>query len=122
MKNITTVTDEILLQTLFDCAEEKKAEYPVGLDMRQLEGPAAYFFICSGLSSPQIRAISEAIHKGVLEKHGIRPTKSDGTRESGWMVLDFGSVMVHIFSKEKRELYTLEDLWRDADVIRNVPD
>jgi len=106
--------DSQLIESLFHFADEKKAEDPVLLDLRHVDGPASYFFICSAHSTPQLRAISDSIEKGMKEIHNLKPFGRDGQRESGWLVLDYGSVLVHIFSAEIRSHYSLEDLWRDA--------
>lgn len=96
------------------CAGDKKAVDPISIDLRKVDGPASFFFVCSGESSPQLRAIADSIHEGVSEEHGIKPTGRDGDRESGWVVLDYGSVLVHILSAEKRAHYSLEELWKDG--------
>lgn len=110
------------LNALLRFADEKKAESPVALDLREIEGPVSFFMICSGQSSPQLRAIADSIQKGVAEEFGRQPLARDGSRESGWLVLDFGHILVHIFSQEKRLHYALEDLWRDAKrVVLKIP-
>ena len=98
-------------------ADDKKAESPIALDLREIEGPVSFFMICSGSSTPQLRAIADSIQKGVADEFGRQPLARDGSRESGWLILDFGHIMVHIFSQEKRLHYGLEDLWRDATRI-----
>jgi ribosome-associated protein len=106
--------DQELLVTLMRCAEDKKAVDPIRMDLREVDGPASFFFVCSGESSPQLRAIADAIQEGVSEDHGLKPVGRDGNRESGWMILDYGSVLVHILSAEKRARYSLEELWKDG--------
>ena len=98
-------------------AADKKANNPVILDLSELSGPASFFLICSGESDPQLRAIAESITDGLSEKHGIRVIGSDGNNASQWIVLDCGSLLIHIMSEEKRAFYNLEKLWRDAQTI-----
>jgi len=77
---------------------------------------ADYFVVCNGQSSRQIRAIAEGISEA-LKDLGERPLRAEGTPESGWLLMDFGSVIAHIFSPELRTYYALEKLWQDAPVV-----
>lgn len=113
----TSPSERELIELILTCADDKKADNPVALDLSQIDGPAAYFVICSGQSTPQLRAISEAIHKGCKDSFGIHAYGKEGSRESGWLILDYGSVLVHILSSEQRIRYSLEELWHDARVL-----
>jgi ribosome-associated protein len=95
-------------------ALDKKANRPVILDLSELNGPAAYFLICSGESEPQLKAIAETIVSGLRDRHGIRVIATDGRHTSHWIVLDYGSLLVHIMREDKRAFYNLEKLWSDA--------
>lgn len=97
-----------------ELACEKKAVDPVILDLRGVEGPTDFFLICSGQSDPQLKAIAGAIEGSLKQEHGIRPAKVDGKMVSGWVVLDYGDVLVHIMGEAKRAYYQLEKLWGDA--------
>ena len=66
------------------------------------------------------RAVAERIQRDVLEQLKIKPLHVDGSPESRWMIVDFGNVMVHVFTKESRELYQLEDLWKDAPKVETI--
>lgn len=81
--------------------------------MRNICSFADYFVICSGGSDRQIEAIREEISK-VLKKEGIIPHHSEGAAESGWVLLDLGNVIVHIFSPQQRDYYKLGELWNNA--------
>ncbi len=94
-------------------AREKKAQEPVTLDLRGLSSLADYFFICGAANPRQVKAIAEEID-AALSRSGRRPLRVEGLAESCWVVLDFGSVLVHVFSREAREYYSLETLWGDA--------
>lgn len=74
--------------------------------------------ICSGTSEPHLKAIAGSIEGGLKDEHGIRPVSVDGFPASQWIVLDYMQVIVHVFRSEKREFYSLEDLWGDAPRVR----
>lgn len=95
-------------------ADDKKAENIRILDLRGLSPVSDYFVICSALSNPQLRAVRDNIEDEMKEKHGVRPHYKDGDYESQWIIVDYGNVMVHIFTPEKRDYYLLEELWGDA--------
>ena len=70
--------------------------------------------ICSATSEPQLKAIANEIETGLKEEHAVRPVAIDGFPASQWIVIDYLQVVVHIFHREKRAFYSLEDLWGDA--------
>ena len=101
-----------------EIASDKQAADIVLLDMRKACFFADYFVICSGDSSRQIEAIRQEIAHA-LKKQGIVLHHSEGTTDSGWVLLDFGSVIVHIFALCERDYYQLDRLWnKAAPVIR----
>ena len=77
---------------------------------------ADYFVICTAGSTTQLRTLSDEVEK-VLKENGEMLLRREGHREGGWILLDFGCVVVHIFLQEQREFYTLERLWGDAQTI-----
>jgi ribosome-associated protein len=96
----------------------KKAKDVIVLDMRHICGFCDYFVISSGTSLRQVNAIAQAIEED-LNKHGIKSlSKVAFNDESGWVALDFSSVVAHVFYKPIREFYSLERLWSDAKKIR----
>jgi ribosome-associated protein len=97
-----------------DCADNKKAENIVILDVRRLSSVTDYFLIASGTSEPHLRAIVEEITDSLRRDHGERPRAVDGTVRGGWVVLDFFDVIVHVMRQDVRERYDLESLWGDA--------
>lgn len=108
------------LKTAKACAKlalEKKAEDVVILDLRELNGPAMFFLVCSGQSDPQVKAIASSILEGMRQEHQMGPHGYEGRSSSQWIVLDYGVVLVHIMHAEKRKFYRLEDLWSDAKRI-----
>jgi len=86
------------------------------LDLRAVTLIADYFVLCNGESTRQVRAITDGIVEA-LKESGQRPLRVEGTSESGWMLVDFGSVVAHVFSPEQRAYYTLEALWKDAPTV-----
>ncbi|MFC5455622.1 ribosome silencing factor [Prosthecobacter fluviatilis] len=95
-------------------ADDKKAENIRILDLRGLSPISDYFVLCTALSTPQLRAVRDEIVQRMKEEHQTPPTVKDGNFESQWIILVYGSVMVHILTPEKREYYALEELWGDA--------
>lgn len=91
----------------------KKAEALLVLDLQTISTIADYFLICCGASRTQVRTIAEAI-EAALKTEGLRVFHREGLPESGWMLLDYGDVVMHIFLPETREFYALERLWGDA--------
>lgn len=83
------------------------------LDIRRLSTIADYFVISSVENARQLRAVTERIEEE-LSKEQIRPQRREGVSESGWIVLDYGDVIVHLFIAEQRSFYRLEELWTDA--------
>ena len=84
------------------------------LDLQGISSFTDFFVICSGTSEPHLKAIASAIEDGLKDDHGIRAVSVDGFPASNWIVLDYMQVIVHVFRREKREFYSLEDLWGDA--------
>ena len=89
------------------------------LDLRRVSLIADYFVICSANSERQIAAIHNDIVKDLRDRH-TRPMRQEGKASSGWILLDYGDVVVHIFATAEREYYRLEDLWADAAPVVRV--
>ena len=102
-----------------EAASGKQASNIVLLDAREVCSFADYFVICSGDSDRQIHAIYDDIGY-VLKKEGILPHHHEGTVDSGWLLIDFGDVIVHIFALIEREYYQLDTLWSQAIPIVRV--
>jgi ribosome-associated protein len=102
-----------------DAASDKQASNIVMLDMRGVCSFSDYFVISSGETERQIKAIDEEIEKA-LQERGVTPRHREGTADSGWVLLDFGSVIVHIFSPDQREFYQLEELWCQATPVVRI--
>lgn len=101
-----------------ELADAKKAENIVVLDVRETSSITDYFVIASGTSEPHLRAIAEEITERLREEHDLRPRATDGTLQTGWLVLDFFDVIVHVMRLDVREHYNLEGLWGDAPQVK----
>jgi len=109
-----------LAHRIVEIASDKKGNDIVMLRTAELTTMADFFVICSGRSDRQVAALSGAIVEE-LRNQGIRPLGVEGRESSRWVLLDFGSVIVHIFAPEEREYYGLERLWgKAAKVVRVV--
>lgn len=109
-----------LAHRIVEIASDKKGNDIVMLRMAELTTMADFFVICSGRSDRQVAALSGAI-VDELRDDGIRPLGMEGRQSSRWVLLDFGSVIVHVFAPEEREFYGLERLWsRATQVVRIV--
>ncbi|MFH1877360.1 MAG: ribosome silencing factor [Candidatus Omnitrophota bacterium] len=96
------------------CAEEKKGEDIVLMDMRGISMMCDWFVIISGTSSRQINAIANGIAKDLSKKVKIYPLSIEGKQNASWVLLDYEDVVVHVFHKGIRDFYGLERLWSDA--------
>ncbi len=102
-----------------ETASAKQAIDIVLLDTKGVCSFADYFVICSGDSTRQIKAILEEI-EAEIKKQGQLPAHREGTADSGWMLLDYGNVIVHIFAPTQREYYQLEKLWDRANLVLRI--
>jgi len=102
-----------------DIAGEKQAGNIVLLDAREVCSFADYFVICSGDSERQLRTIYDEIELG-LKKNGVVPHHHEGTIDSGWLLLDYGDVIIHIFGVAEREYYNLDELWHEARTVLRI--
>jgi ribosome-associated protein len=85
------------------------------LDLREIENMVCdYFIICSGNSNTQVNAITQSINKTVSKNLKEKPWHTEGTENAEWVLMDYVSVVVHIFQKHIREFYDIEGLWGDA--------
>jgi ribosome-associated protein len=105
---------EELAHRITDILSEKQAEDILLLDISNAASFADYFVIASAGSERQISAILEAIDEELRKGEKVRPLGQEGTPESGWVLLDYGDVIVHIFAPEERAFYDLESLWSAA--------
>ena len=114
---IKTMDDKHISQHIHAAADDKKAFDVVELDVHKLSSVTDRVIIASGSSAPHLKALQQEIC--VRLKHEGNPVhRVSGTPESGWVVLDFIGVVVHLFTREVRQYYALEELWGDAPRVR----
>src|SRR5919106_1784559 len=89
------------------------------LDIHALSSVADCFVICSGENERQLRAIQRDVVEQ-LDEHGVHPRRIEGTPPSGWILVDYGDVVVHIFDEDQRAFYRLEQLWSGANVLLSM--
>jgi ribosome-associated protein len=109
-------TAELKAQRAARAALDRKAIDLVLLDVQTLSNVTDYFLVCSGRSTTHLASITEAI-RADLKEEGIRPLHAEGSTESGWVLLDYGDVLMHVFLEDTRAYYALERLWGDAPSI-----
>jgi len=105
-----------LARAAVDAASDKKASDVLLLDIREVTTFADYFVICSGSNRRQIQAIAESIDEQ-LSSQGANLFQREGIAETGWILLDFGDVIIHILGPKEREYYDLERLWSEAKTV-----
>jgi ribosome-associated protein len=121
-KKKKTSDSEKLSKAVVAGMQEKKAQDIVVMDMREIKNAVADFFvICSGSSDKQLEAIARSIDEEVEKKMKESPWHTEGKNNKEWMILDYISVVAHVFRKDRREFYALERLWGDAH-ITEIPD
>jgi ribosome-associated protein len=112
----TTESRTLALRTA-RAASDKKAEDIRILELGPLIGITDYFVLCSARSDRQLRTVVEEIQFQVKRDEGRAPLRREGSPEAGWMVLDYGLIVVHAFTEEQRRFYDLERLWSDAPTV-----
>ena len=104
---------EELLQTVVRAIDDKKGSDIVVLDISQVASFTDYFVICTGTSTTQMQTVVDAVRER-LREDGVRPLHMEGYKVAEWILLDYGSLVVHVFSSKARSFYDLERLWRDG--------
>ena len=113
IKKNSAIVAEFVVQGLL----EKKGKKIVCLDLTQLDGAVCdYFIICHADSTTQVSALAESVEDTVRIEMGEKPWNSEGQTNSTWILLDYSNVVVHVFQRETREFYNLEELWADAKI------
>lgn len=104
---------------MVEASSDKQASNIVLLDTSAVSDFADYFVLCSGDTTRQIEAIRDEVEH-VLKQEGILPHHYEGTLDSGWLLLDYGDVIVHIFATPEREYYQLDKLWSQASTLVRI--
>ena len=108
-----------IAHTIINSLEEKKGEEILLMDIQKVSSIADYYIICTGTSNRMIDALAEATVDTTKEIHQIKGN-IEGNPESGWILVDFGSILVHLFSPDQREFYRLEDLWNEGKIVLHL--
>ncbi len=107
-----------LLQYITEAILEKKGKEIVNIDLMRIGfAMCDNFIVCHGDSTTQVSTIAEWVEEKVKDSLGISVIHREGIENAQWVLLDYGSVVVHVFIKAARDYYKLEDLWGDADII-----
>ena len=106
-----------LVKAVIEAIKEHKGKEVVSLDLRGIEAAVCdYFVVCHGTSNTHISSLAENVRKDVSKKMKEKPWHVEGESNKEWVLLDYFDVVVHIFNKEKRDFYKLENLWADANI------
>ena len=120
--HIKQMKEKQLIETIVEGIQEKKGKKITTVDLSDIESAAAsYFVICEGQSTTQVAAIADSVREYVQQHTGIKPFGYDGYQNSQWIIIDYGSILAHIFLPEYRNYYKLEQSWNDAK-LAEIPD
>jgi ribosome-associated protein len=101
---------------IVDTLEEKKGEDILLLDIHGISDFADYFVICSGTSDRMLKALADGVLEQVKKLYQLRG-KLEGESHDGWLLIDYGGVVLHLFSPDRRDYYRLEELWSEGKVL-----
>lgn len=112
-----TISTDVLLTNIIKGIEEVKGNDVEILDLREIDTAVCdYFVICNGSSNTQVNAIVNSVQKVVSKEIKDKPWHVEGTDNAEWVLMDYVSIVVHVFQKEIREYYNIEGLWGDAKI------
>ncbi|MFT5749356.1 MAG: ribosome-associated protein [Ancylomarina sp.] len=113
---------EKLVDTIIEALKDLKAVDIVSVDLKEVSGAVCdYFIICNGTSNTHVSALANNVQNETSEKLKEKAWNMEGHQNAQWILLDYANVVVHIFQKEYRDFYQLEQLWADAKITR-IPD
>jgi ribosome-associated protein len=107
---------KVMTKLAYQALEEKKGEDIQVIEIKEISILADYFIIANGTNASQVDALVDNV-KETLSKHGYEPQRIEGVRSASWILMDYGDIVVHVFSKEDRLFYNLERIWRDGKTI-----
>ena len=119
MKNNEENDPAVLGKTIVDCILEKKGQDIVNINLSKTGNSVCEFFIIAHADSDtQVRAIAKHIENSLKEQHRARALHAEGYENAQWVLLDYASIVVHVFQEHIRDYYKLEELWADAEIER----
>ena len=119
MQENESVTIDEKRQLIIEAIQEKKGKEITSIDLSKIENSVCdCFIICHGDSYTQVDAITESIEKKLKEDVGVRAHHVEGLRNSQWVLMDYFDILVHVFQKEFRTFYNLEELWADGEIVK----
>ncbi|MDD6208850.1 MAG: ribosome silencing factor [Clostridiales bacterium] len=110
------MTSKEMAKTAYLALDEKKGGDIRIIDISDITVIADYFIIADGSNAPQVDALVDCVEEKMAQK-GCHPKRIEGNRSSSWILMDYGDVVVHVFSKEDRLFYDLERIWRDGKIV-----
>lgn len=116
-KKVSVVNEDLLVDVIVEAIREKKGQRIVKIDLREIQNTLCdYFIICEGESSTQVSSLADNIDRQTHLQLKSPAHHIEGKENSQWILLDYFSVVVHVFQKENRNFYRLEDLWSDGKI------
>lgn len=112
MVNQTAITQQVMKYL-----DEKQAQDVLGIDVQGVNTETDYIMICTGRNKRHLQALAQDLEE-LVQKLGLELRAREGKAESGWVLLDFNDLIIHIFDEDQREYYSLERLWKDLPVAR----
>lgn len=107
---------KLIVKKVYDALNDKKAEDVKIIEIGSLSTVADYFIIANGTNAPHVESLVDNVEEELL-KENIHAERVEGVKSSGWILMDYNDVVVHVFSKEDRLFYDLERVWRDGKLI-----
>lgn len=111
--------DRELALRIAELISDSPATSTLVLDIHEASSVADFFVLCTGENERQLQAVVRMVSEG-LAKESIRPIRTEGIPASGWILMDFGNVVLHIMSAEQRAYYRLEELWNEAQTVLSI--
>lgn len=106
-----------LARRIVDIISDLKGEDIVLLDLHEVTPIADYFVVCTGSSERQLKAIVDKVTETIRDENRIKPYQVEGDAASGWVLVDYGAVVVHAFAESQRDYYDLEGLWSEGKTL-----
>ena len=113
-----TKQERAALAAVLEAIAGAKGEDPVVLELGGLTAMTDYFVVAHGVNTRQVQAMAKRVEEDVRERCGIKPHHIEGAGPAQWVLMDYGSFIVHLFMEEKRGYYSLERIWMDAPRVK----